>query len=129
VEFVRSKDVRPRFIVGKSGESRMHRQERPVSGKAAPGLNHRNDEADNRKTEGENLLQQPTGFIDHVFNIVHRVLQKHEIPAFDPSSDGSEGSSASIVDTKSMLDTNKDAKKDVKKTGAEAPAPVGLTSA
>ena len=105
----------------------MHRQERPVSGKAAPGLNHRNDEADNRKTEGENLLQQPTGFIDHVFNIVHRVLQKHEIPAFDPSSDGAGDSSASILDTNK--DTNKDAKKDVKKTGAEAPAPVGLTSA
>lgn len=88
----------------------MHGRERPVSGEAVPGVNHRNNEAERCGIEGEDLSRQRIGFIDDVFDLVHRVLQKHEIPeAFDRCSDSEADSSALFLD----------AKKDSKKTGAE----------
>jgi hypothetical protein len=113
VEFMRGKDVRPRFIVWKSGGSRMYWQDRSVAGKAAPILTYRDNCGG---AEEEDISQHATGFIDRVFNLVQRVLQKHEIPeALERHSGARTDLPASFEETK--------------KTGAEISAPVGRTNA
>lgn len=72
----------------------MHRQEPAMGGKVIPISSRRGNEDHRDGAQGENFSQQRGGFIDRVFNLVQKALQKHEIAeAFDRSLDSCTDSS------------------------------------